>query len=55
MEIRSFRMAQSLYLKYCREHNHETLRDVLAQEDDHLALAACFIHDCYDPKVFSFN
>ncbi|XP_075231443.1 vacuolar protein sorting 16 [Lycorma delicatula] len=50
MEIRNIKMAQALYLKYCREHNRETLRDVLTQEDDHNALAACFIHDCYDPK-----
>lgn len=51
MEIRNFPLAQALYLKYCREHNRETLRDVYMQEDEHNAQAACFIRDSYDPKV----
>lgn len=50
MEIRNFPLAQALYLKYCREHNRETLRDVYMQEDEHNAQAACFIRDSYDPK-----
>ncbi|RZF45723.1 hypothetical protein LSTR_LSTR005018 [Laodelphax striatellus] len=51
MVIRKFALAQALYLKYCREHNRETLRDVYTQEDDHNALAACSIYECYDSKV----
>ncbi|XP_039291085.1 vacuolar protein sorting-associated protein 16 homolog [Nilaparvata lugens] len=55
MVIRKFALAQALYLKYCREHNRETLRDVYTQEDDHNALAACSIYECYDNKTNSLE
>lgn len=51
MMIRAFPVAQSLYLKYCRENTPETLRDIYSQEDDYLSQAACFIRDFFDPKV----
>lgn len=51
MMIRAFPVAQSLYLKYCRENTPETLRDIYSQEDDYLSQAACFIRELYDPKV----
>ncbi|KAK6631655.1 hypothetical protein RUM44_006184 [Polyplax serrata] len=50
MTIRAFPIAQSLYLKYCRENMPETLRDIYSQEDDYLSQAACFIREFYDPK-----
>lgn len=50
MAIRNYQVAQALYLKYCRDHNRETLRDIYVQEDDHNAQAACFIRESYDPK-----
>ena len=53
MTIRAFPVAQSLYLKYCRENTPETLRDIYSQEDDYLSQAACFIKDFYDPKASS--
>lgn len=51
MMIRAFPVAQSLYLKYCKENTPETLRDIYNQEDDYLSQAACFIRDFYDPRV----
>nr|XP_018902383.1 PREDICTED: vacuolar protein sorting-associated protein 16 homolog [Bemisia tabaci] len=50
MEIRKFPLAQALYLKYCKEHNKDALRDIYLQEDDHLEQAACHIRDVYNPK-----
>jgi hypothetical protein len=51
MAVRNYPVAQALYLKYCRDHNRETLRDIYVQEDDYNAQAACFIRESYDPKV----
>lgn len=51
MMIRGFPVAQSLYLKYCKENTPETLRDIYTQEDDYMSQAACFIRDFYDPRV----
>ncbi|XP_069702504.1 vacuolar protein sorting-associated protein 16 homolog [Periplaneta americana] len=50
MAVRNYPVAQALYLKYCRDHNRETLRDIYVQEDDYNAQAACFIRESYDPK-----
>jgi hypothetical protein len=54
MAVRNYPVAQALYLKYCRDHNRETLRDIYVQEDDYNAQAACFIRESYDPKVMVF-
>jgi hypothetical protein len=51
MAVRNYPVAQALYLKYCRDHNRETLRDIYVQEDDYNAQAACFVRESYDPKV----
>ena len=51
MAVRNYPVAQALYIKYCRDHNRETLRDIYVQEDDYNAQAACFIRESYDPKV----
>ncbi|KAJ9598585.1 hypothetical protein L9F63_010714 [Diploptera punctata] len=50
MAVRNYPVAQALYLKYCRDHNRETLRDIYVQEDDFNAQAAFFIQESYDPK-----
>uniref|UniRef100_A0A023F2B4 Vacuolar protein sorting-associated protein 16 homolog n=1 Tax=Triatoma infestans TaxID=30076 RepID=A0A023F2B4_TRIIF len=50
MEIRSFPLAQALYLKYCRLHNKDMLKDVYIQEDDHKSQAECYIRESFDPK-----
>ncbi|XP_049834347.1 vacuolar protein sorting-associated protein 16 homolog [Schistocerca gregaria] len=50
LAVRNFPMAQALYIKYCRDHNPETLRDIYVQEDDFNAQAACFIRESYDLK-----
>ncbi|CAH1401892.1 unnamed protein product [Nezara viridula] len=50
MEIRGFPLAQALYLKYCRLHNKDTLKDVYTQEDDHKSQAVCYIRESLDPK-----
>jgi hypothetical protein len=49
--IRSYPLAQALNLKYCRDHNKETLRYIYEQEDDYAAQAACSIREAYEPKV----
>lgn len=51
MEIRAFPLAQALYLKYCRLHNKDTLKDVYTQEDDHKSQAVCYIRESLDRKV----
>lgn len=48
--IRNYPVAQALYLKYCRDHNPETLRDIYVQEDDFMAQAAFFVRESLDPK-----
>ncbi|KAL1140171.1 hypothetical protein AAG570_000103 [Ranatra chinensis] len=50
MEIRNIPLAQALYIKYCQQHNRETLKDIYDQEDNHNALAECFIRDSYSPR-----
>nr|CAD7262014.1 unnamed protein product [Timema shepardi] len=50
MTIRNYPLAQSLYLKYCRDHNIETLRDIYDQEDNHNAKAAFYLKESYEPK-----
>nr|CAD7573986.1 unnamed protein product [Timema californicum] len=51
MTIRNYPLAQSLYLKYCRDHNIETLRDIYDQEDNHNAKAAFYLKESYEPKL----
>jgi hypothetical protein len=51
MAVRNYPVAQALYIKYCRDHNRETLRDIYVQEDDYSAQAACFIRESCDTKV----
>lgn len=55
MEIRNFPLAQALYLKYCRLHNKDMLKDVYIQEDDHKSQAECHIRESFDPKVTFFK
>lgn len=54
MAIRNYPVAQALYLKYCRDNNKETLKDIYVQEDDFNAQAACYIRDGYDIKVAAY-
>lgn len=51
MTIRSFPVAQSLYIKYCKEHNTEALNEIYIQEDDFGAQAQTFIMKMLDDKV----
>nr|CAD7406571.1 unnamed protein product [Timema poppensis] len=53
MTIRNYPLAQSLYLKYCRDHNIETLRDIYDQEDNHNAKAAFYLKESYEPKFMA--
>lgn len=50
MAIRELPLAQALYLKYCKLHNKDMLKDVYTQEDDHKSQAICYIKESYDPK-----
>jgi hypothetical protein len=51
MTIRSFPVAQSLYIKYCKEHNTQALNEIYIQEDDFSALAQTSIMESLDDKV----
>ncbi|RZC42147.1 vacuolar protein sorting-associated protein 16 -like protein, partial [Asbolus verrucosus] len=50
MTIRSFPVAQSLYIKYCKEHNTQALNEIYIQEDDFSAQAQTFIMESLDEK-----
>ncbi|EFA13302.2 Vacuolar protein sorting-associated protein 16 homolog-like Protein [Tribolium castaneum] len=50
MTIRSFPVAQSLYIKYCKEHNTQALNEIYIQEDDFSAQAQTFIMESLDDK-----
>ncbi|KAJ8898107.1 hypothetical protein PR048_003467 [Dryococelus australis] len=55
MMIRNYPIALSLYAKYCREHNRETLRDIYDLEDNYTSQAAFHLQECYDPKNSSMK
>ncbi|CAH1109343.1 unnamed protein product [Psylliodes chrysocephalus] len=50
MTIRNFPVAQSLFIKYCKEHNTQALSEIYIQEDDFCAQAEMFILDSLDDK-----
>ncbi|CAG9864088.1 unnamed protein product [Phyllotreta striolata] len=50
MTIRNFPVAQSLFIKYCKEHNTQALSEIYIQEDDFSAQAEMFILDSLDVK-----
>ncbi|KAJ8956522.1 hypothetical protein NQ318_019242 [Aromia moschata] len=50
MTIRNFPVAQSLYIKYCKEHNTQALNEIYIQEDDFCAQAQTFILESLDEK-----
>ncbi|XP_050500351.1 vacuolar protein sorting-associated protein 16 homolog [Diabrotica virgifera virgifera] len=50
MTIRNFPVAQSLYIKYCKEHNTQALNEIYIQEDDFSAQAETFILESLDDK-----
>ncbi|KAJ8985073.1 hypothetical protein NQ317_019757 [Molorchus minor] len=50
MTIRNFPVAQSLYIKYCKEHNTQALNEIYIQEDDFSAQAETFILESLDEK-----
>lgn len=50
MTIRNFPVAQSLYIKYCKEHNTQALNEIYIQEDDFSAQAQTFILESLDEK-----
>lgn len=50
MTIRNFPVAQSLYIKYCKEYNTSALCEIYIQEDYFAAQAQMFIADSLDEK-----
>ncbi|XP_057651566.1 vacuolar protein sorting-associated protein 16 homolog [Diorhabda carinulata] len=50
MTIRNFPVAQSLYIKYCKEHHTQALNEIYIQEDDFCAQAETFILESLDDK-----
>ncbi|CAG9822683.1 unnamed protein product [Phaedon cochleariae] len=50
MSIRNFPVAQSLYIKYCKEHNTQALNEIYIQEDDFCAQAETFLLESLDDK-----
>ncbi|CAH2009594.1 unnamed protein product [Acanthoscelides obtectus] len=50
MTIRSFRVAQSIYIKYCKEHKQQALNEIYIQEDDFDSQAETFISENSDSK-----
>ncbi|XP_019868219.1 vacuolar protein sorting-associated protein 16 homolog [Aethina tumida] len=50
MTIRNYPVAQSLYIKYCKEHNTQALNEIYIQEDDFSAQAQTFILESLDDK-----
>ena len=52
MVIRNFPLAQSLYMKYCRETDMNQLKDIYNQEDDFRGQAFLQIQESFEAKVF---
>nr|XP_023028466.1 vacuolar protein sorting-associated protein 16 homolog [Leptinotarsa decemlineata] len=50
MTIRNYPVAQSLYIKYCKEHNTQALNEIYIQEDDFCAQAETFLLESLDDK-----
>lgn len=50
MTIRNFPVAQSLYIKYCKQHHTQALNEIYIQEDDFCAQAETFILESLDDK-----
>ncbi|KAK9884939.1 hypothetical protein WA026_009175 [Henosepilachna vigintioctopunctata] len=50
MTIRSFPIAQALYVKYCKKHNAQALNEIYIQEDDFGAQAEMFIMQSMDDE-----
>ncbi|CAK9821167.1 Vacuolar protein sorting-associated protein 16 homolog [Anthophora plagiata] len=48
--IRHCPLAMALYIKYCRNHDRKTLRDIYTQYDDFHSQAIWFITESYQPK-----
>lgn len=53
MTIRNFPVAQSLYIKYCREHNSQALNEIYIQEDDFNSQGQGFVIESLDEKVIT--
>lgn len=51
MSIMHCPLAMALYIKYCQNHNRETLRDIYNQYDDFHSQAIWFITESYQRKV----
>lgn len=54
MAIMHCPLAMTLYIKYCYNHNRETLRDIYNQYDDYNSQALWFVRESYEVK-FSAN
>lgn len=59
MSIMHCPLATALYIKYCKGHNHETLRDIYHQYDDFNSQAFWYIRESFKKQVssqlFTFN
>lgn len=51
LTLRNFPVAQSLYIKYCKEYNKSALTEIYIQEDDFPSQAQMIIEECLDDKV----
>ncbi|CAG7833384.1 unnamed protein product, partial [Allacma fusca] len=48
--IRRYTIAQSLYIKYCKINNPDSVRDIYEQEDDFTSQGDTYIRDSYSEK-----
>jgi len=51
MTIRNFPVAQSLYIKYCKEYYKPALTEIYNQEDDFASQAQLVLEKCLGDKV----
>ncbi|XP_014227020.1 vacuolar protein sorting-associated protein 16 homolog [Trichogramma pretiosum] len=51
MSIMHCPLAMTLYIKYCRNHNRETLRDIYNQYDDYYSQALWFVRESYQDST----
>lgn len=54
MAIMHCPLAMTLYIKYCHNHNRETLRDIYNQYDDYNSQALWFVRESYEVKSLVF-
>lgn len=54
MTIRNFPVAQSLYIKYCKEYYKPALTEIYNQEDDFASQAQLVLEKCLGDKVSYF-